>query len=382
MLNRLFSILRTEVGDGYPVATNISYNWAWGSLSGIFLIIQIITGILLSMHYQANINFAFDSVEHIMTNVHYGYVLRYMHANGASFYFFSMYMHMGKNLYFKLYLNNKFAWFSGLTIFLLSMATAFIGYVLPWGQMSYWGATVITNIFSAIPTIGSDLVIWLWGGYSVDGPTLSRFYSLHFTLPFIILVLVFVHIFFLHNGNSSNRLMIKSNDKSPFYPYMILKDFVIFFFIIFLYFYFVFFNPNYLGHSDNYIRANPLVTPLHIVPEWYFLPFYAILRAVPDKLGGAVLMLFSILVLFFLPIFDCINNERNSQFAKNKYYDTYFFIFSCSVITLGWLGSQPIENPFINIGIFVTFLYFSFFLYVFLPFFLSIFLKIFKFKKN
>lgn len=371
MLNRLFNILRSEVGDGYPTGSNISYSWMWGSLSGIFLVIQIVTGILLTMHYVPNIDLAFLSVEHIMRDVHGGWLLRYMHANGASFFFLSMYMHVGKNMYFKLYLNNKFAWFSGLVILLLSMATAFIGYVLPWGQMSFWGATVITNIFSAIPVFGPDLVTWLWGGFSVDNPTLNRFFALHYLLPFVILALVIVHIFFLHNGNSSNATMINSEDRLPFYPYMVLKDSVGILGIMFVYFFFVFFSPNTLGHPDNYIEANPLVTPLHIVPEWYFLPFYAILRAVPDKLGGAVLMALSLIILFLLPIFDSIDSEYNFKF--NKFFNIFFWLFAGSVVLLGWLGGQPIEYPFSTLTVFSVIVYFGYFFFLFFPFICSVF---------
>lgn len=364
MLNRLFNIVRKEVGDGYPTGSNISYSWMWGSLSGIFLVIQIITGIILAMHYVPNVNSAFLSVEHIMRDVPYGWLIRYMHANGASFFFLSMYMHMGKNIYFKLYLNSKFAWTTGLVILLLAMATAFIGYVLPWGQMSYWGATVITNIFSVIPIIGNDLVIWIWGGFSIDNPTLNRFYSLHYLLPFIIVVVVIFHIYFLHNSYSSSSGMFFNGDRLPFYPYMFLKDGVGILGILFIYFFFVFFSPNTLGHPDNYIEANPLVTPIHIVPEWYFLPFYAILRVVPSKLGGAVLMALSIAILFLLPIIDSVSEEINDKY--NKFFNFFFWIFAGSVVLLGWLGGQPIEYPYTFLTICATTLYFSYFIQLFL----------------
>lgn len=373
MLKKLFNIVRNELGDGYGVGSNISYSWMWGSLSGIFLVIQIVTGLFLSMHYAPDTNLAFLSVEHIMRDVPHGWLIRYMHSNGASFFFLSMYMHVGKNLYFKLYLNNKFAWLSGIVIFLLSMATAFIGYVLPWGQMSYWGATVITSLFSVIPAVGPDLVQWLWGGFSVDNPTLNRFYSLHFLLPFVILALVILHLFFLHHGNSSGSKMFVIEDKMTFYPYLFLKDGVGILGVLFIYFVFVFFHPNALGHPDNYIPANPLVTPAHIVPEWYFLPFYAILRAVPDKLGGAVLMGLSILILALLPFFDTTYFEKNYLF--NIFFLISFWVFIGSVVLLGWLGAQPIEYPYSSLAVFATICYFGYFFFLFFSYVLSIFLQ-------
>lgn len=348
-------MIRKELGDGYPTTININYNWMWGSLAGIFLTIQLITGVLLTMHYSPDINFAFSSIEHIMKDVNAGWLVRYMHTNGASFYFLSIYLHIGRNIYHKLYLNNKYVWYSGLIIFVLSMAIAFIGYVLPWGQMSFWGATVITNLFTAIPIIGQDLTYWLWSGYSIDNATLKKFFTIHFLLPFICLLVVIVHIFFLHKGNSSNPLGISVSDKVPFYPLFVLKDSVGLFVILFIYFIFIFYYPNYLGHSDNYIEANPLVTPKHIVPEWYFLPFYAILRSIPNKLGGVLCMALSILILFFLPTIDF---SKRHLMCKNILYSYFTVMFFTNVLLLGFLGSQPITYPYDIFSIFSTIFYF------------------------
>ena len=374
----LLQFLRREVGDGYPVSVNLNYNWMWGSVSGLFLTVQLVSGILLAMHYTANVDMAFFSVEHIMRDVNYGWILRYIHANGASFFFIALYSHIAKNLYFKLYLNNYKAWFTWIIIFILSMATAFIGYVLPWGQMSFWGATVITNLFSAVPVIGTDLVYWLWSGFSVDNPTLNKFFSLHYLLPIIIAVFVIIHLFYLHKGNSSNPLGVLVSDRIAFYPYLVLKDVVGVLIIFFIFFIFIIYYPNLLGHSDNYIQANSLVTPSHIVPEWYFLPFYAILRAVPDKLGGVICMFAALLVLFLLPLTDrdiCFS----SRFKKVNVLLWWFFFGD--FLFLGWLGGQAVEYPFVILSVIATIYYFLHLL-VILPRFSYIQMKIDNFKNT
>lgn len=345
----------------YPAPATITYLWNFGVLAGICLIIQILSGIFLAMHYIPHIDFAFISIEHIMRDVNNGWLLRYVHANGASMFFLVVYIHLFRGLYYGSYLKPKtFVWILGVLILFLMIATAFMGYVLPWGQMSFWAATVITNLASAIPIIGNDIVYWLWGGFSVDNPTLNRFFSFHYLLPFILLGLVFLHIIFLHETGSSSPLGInKNHDLIPFHPYFTIKD--IFGLIIFLLFfsYFIFFQPNLLGHPDNYIEANPLVTPTHIVPEWYFLPFYAILRAVPNKLGGVILLLMAIFILILLPFF-LKRSIKSSIFSPlNKFF---FWFFVGNSIILGWLGGQPAEEPFIMIAQFSTFFYFFYFL--------------------
>lgn len=361
MLKLLLELLRREVGDGYPVSVNLNYNWLWGSVSGLFLAVQLISGILLAMHYTANVNIAFISVEHLMRDVNYGWLLRYIHANGASFFFIGLYLHIAKNLYFGLYLNNYKAWFSGIIIFILSMATAFIGYVLPWGQMSFWGATVITNLFSAFPIVGKDLVYWLWSGFSVDNPTLNKFFSLHYLLPLVIVVFVMLHLFYLHKGNSSNPLGVLTADRIGFYPYLVLKDATGILCIFFVFFVFVFYYPNLLGHSDNYIEANSLVTPSHIVPEWYFLPFYAILRAIPNKLGGVICMFAALLILFILPFID--NSRAISSKFKPANTFLWWFFFG-DFLFLGWLGGQAVEYPYVALSIGATLFYFFFLIFV------------------
>jgi len=353
-------------GIVYPSPVNLSWWWNFGFLAAIALIIQIITGIFLAMHYIAHVDYAFFSVEHIMRNVNYGWLIRYIHANGASFFFLIVYIHIFRGLYYGSFMYpRQILWCTGVIILLLMILTAFMGYVLPWGQMSFWAATVITNLASAIPVIGLDIVYWLWGGFSVDNPTLTRFFSFHYLFPFIILAFVFIHILFLHEFKSNNPLGINIHytDKIYLSPYYILKDFLglIIYFLIF--FYFVFFNPNFLGHPDNYIEANSLVTPAHIVPEWYFLPFYAILRAIPDKLGGVIAMLLSIIVLLLLPFY--INSKiKSMQFKPLNKMFFWLFFFNC--LLLGWIGSNPAEDPYIFIGQFCTFFYF-FYLLILLP---------------
>jgi quinol-cytochrome oxidoreductase complex cytochrome b subunit len=345
----------------YPVPANISYWWGYGSLAGICLVIQIITGILLAMHYTPHVDYAFLSVEHIMRDVNYGWVLRYLHANGASMFFIVVYTHIARGLYYGSYMPPRDrGWSIGVVIFLLMMGTAFMGYILPWGQMSYWGATVITNLFGALPIIGKPIVTWLWGGFSVDNPTLNRFFSLHYLLPFILVGAVILHITFLHEDGANNPLGINGKvDQIPFYPYFHVKDFFGLIIFALLFSYFAFFNPNVLGHSDNYIPANPMVTPPHIVPEWYFLPFYAILRSIPDKLGGVLAMFASIGILLLLPHITTAPT-RGSTF-RPLYRFSFWFILADTAL-LGWIGCQPVEDPYIFIGQVATAFYFLYFL--------------------
>jgi len=354
-------IINAHVVD-YPTPSNINYIWSFGSLAGLYLFLQIVTGILLVMFYTPHSLIAFGSIEHIIRDINNGWLFRYLHANIASFFFIFVYVHLLRGLYFKSYFNpRKILWYTGLIIFLLIIATAFIGYVLPWGQISFWGATVITNLFSAIPVFGKSIAQWLWGGYAIDNATLGRFFSLHYLLPFVISVFALIHLYFLHIYGSNTPVGLNNMyDKITFIPYFYVKDF----FILILSFVFLsivcFFYPNMLGHPDNYIIANPLVTPTHIVPEWYFLYFYAILRSIPNKLGGVVFIAGSILLLFcisWLQIFLCI--KKSTRFVKIKVHYQYIYILSLgNALILGWIGSQPIEFPFIYIGIFSTFFYF------------------------
>jgi len=350
----------------YPSPINLNYAWSFGSLAGVCLVIQLITGIFLAMHYTPHIDLAFSSVEHIMRDVNGGWLIRYMHANGASMFFIVVYSHIFRGLYYGSYISpREHLWCSGVVIFLLMMATGFMGYVLPWGQMSFWGATVITNLFSAIPVVGPSIVDWLWGGFCVDNATLNRFFSLHFVLPFVIAGLVIVHLALLHKDGSNNPLGIDSStDKISFYPYFYVKDlfsvmcFVVFFSII------LFYYPNSLGHPDNYIPADPMVTPAHIVPEWYFLPFYAILRSIPDKLGGVVAMGGAIVVLLFLPFINT-SKVRSSEF-RPIFRLMFWFLFA-DFLLLGWIGQEVVEEPFVTIGQIGTVFYFFYFL-IFIPF--------------
>lgn len=358
----ILSIVNNMLID-YPAPANISYLWNFGVLAGLVLVVQIITGIALAMHYTPHVDLAFFSVEHIMRDVSYGWLIRYLHANGASMFFIVVYIHIFRGLYYGSYTAPRaMLWTVGVAIFFVMIMTAFMGYVLPWGQMSFWGATVITNLCSAIPVIGQDLVLWLWGGFSVDNATLNRFFSIHYLMPFIITALVVVHIIALHEDGSNNPLGLNSNvDKIPFHPYFTVKDlfgsamFLIFFSI------FVFFYPNVLGHSDNYIPANPLVTPAHIVPEWYFLPFYAILRSIPDKLGGVLAMIGSILILLVLPIVHTCE-IRSASFRP--LYKKIFWLFVADCAILEWIGGMPIEYPYYTIGQVATIFYFAFFLVI------------------
>jgi len=350
----------------YPAPSNITYFWNFGIYALTCLLIQIITGVALAMHYAPEVNLAFYSVEHIMRDVVYGWLLRYIHANGASMFFIVVYMHTFRGLYYSSFLYPKEPlWIVGVVILLLMILTAFMGYVLPWGQMSFWGATVITNLVSALPYVGNSIVVWLWGGYSIDNATLNRFFSFHYLFPFIITGLVGVHILFLHEHGSNNPLGVHfKSDSIPMYPYYIIKDLygVILFLIFFSFF--VFFAPNLLGHPDNYIPANPMVTPPHIVPEWYFLPFYAILRSIPSKLGGVVALLAAILALILLPFIVKVD-IRSSDFRPLM--RVAFWLFVAVTFILGWIGSKPIAYPYLIIGQIATFFYF-FILLVLLPF--------------
>jgi len=345
----------------YPAPATLTYWWSFGSLAALCLGVQIITGVLLAMHYTPNIDLAFISVEHIMRDVNYGWLLRYIHANGASMFLLIVYLHIFRGIYYGSYLYpRQLLWTTGVVIFLLMMATAFLGYVLPWGQMSLWGATVITNMFSAIPVIGEYVVYWLWGGFSVDNATLNRFFSLHYFLPFIIAAIAGLHVAILHIHGSNNPIGVRSlNDYIQFHPYLTVKD--IFSVIVFIFFFaiFVFYYPNVLGHADNYIPANPMVTPPHIVPEWYFLPFYAILRSIPNKLGGVVLMVLAIVILMFLPLLNT-SNIRSSWFRPLHKPLFWFLVIDC--IILGWIGGNTPEAPYVLIGQCATIFYFAYFI--------------------
>jgi ubiquinol-cytochrome c reductase cytochrome b subunit len=360
--DQILSFVDSHIID-YPTPINLNYFWSFGSSAGICLIIQILTGVFLAMHYTPNIDLAFNSVEHIMRDVNNGWLIRYLHANGASIFFIVVYLHIFRGLYFGSYIYPRDRlWISGILIFLLMMATAFMGYVLPWGQMSFWGATVITNLFSAIPVVGKTIVEWLWGGFSVNNATLNRFLSLHYLLPFIIAGLTIIHLSLLHKDGSNNPLGINTNVETiSFYPYFYVKDLFSFFFLLFFFSLFVFFLPNVLGHPDNYTLANSLVTPPHIVPEWYFLPFYAILRSIPSKLGGVVAMISAILILILLPF---INSSRIRSSKFRPLFSVLYWFLVSDFLLLGWLGQKPVEDPYIDIGFWCTVLYFFNFLII------------------
>lgn len=346
--------------DGYPTPVNFSYLWGFGSLSGVALGIQIVTGVCLARHYAPEIHLAFASVEHIIRDVRGGVALRYIHANGASIFFIVVYTHIFRGLYYGSYRQPRsLLWYSGIILFVLRRATAFRGYVLPWGQRSFWGATVITNLFSAIPGVGNSIVQLLWGGFSVDNPTLNRFFSLHYLLPFGIAARAGLHLILLHQNGSNNPLgVVSTYDRIPFYPYFYVKDLFGFFIFVLLFSFFVVYAPNYIGHPDNYIEANPLVTPAHIVPEWYFLPFYAILRTIPDKLGGVRLIGLAIAILAILPRVD--TSIFRSTFFKPFHLPLFWFFF-CDAVSLGWIGQEIVESPFTERANFVTLSYFAYF---------------------
>uniref|UniRef100_A0AAU7NI83 Cytochrome b n=1 Tax=Solus drepanoides TaxID=3090975 RepID=A0AAU7NI83_9NEOP len=342
-----------------PSPSNISMWWNFGSLLALCLIIQILTGLFLTMYYTANIELAFFSVNYICRNVNYGWLIRTLHANGASFFFICIYLHIGRGIYYESF-NLKYTWFVGVIILFMLMATAFMGYVLPWGQMSFWGATVITNLLSAIPYLGNMLVNWIWGGFAVDNATLTRFYTFHFLLPFIILMLTMIHLLFLHQTGSNNPLGLNSNsDKIPFHPYFTYKDLIGFIILLMLLSLLTLTNPYLLGDPDNFIPANPLVTPIHIQPEWYFLFAYAILRSIPNKLGGVIALVMSILILIILPI------TFNKKIQGMQFYpinQIIFWIFVMMIILLTWIGARPVEIPYIITGQLLTIFYFLYFI--------------------
>ena len=349
----------------FPTPKNLNYFWTFGFILTFFLITQIITGVILAMHYAPNSLLAFDSIEHIMRDVNYGWLIRYAHSNGSSMFFIAVYIHMFRGLYYGSYKEpREILWILGCIIYFLMIVTAFMGYVLPWGQMSYWAATVIINLVGTLPIIGDSLTQLLLGGFAVDNPTLNRFFSLHYLIPFIIFGLVLLHIWSLHvpgNNNPTGVSVQGKQDTVAFHPYYTVKDFFAYVVFLLLFCYFIFYNPNALGHPDNYIEADPMLTPAHIVPEWYLLPFYAILRAVPDKLFGVLLMFGSIVVLFFLPWLDTMK-VRSARYRP--FYKMFFFLFVLDCLLLGYLGAQVPEGIYLLLSRVSTFYYFAFFILI------------------
>nr|WES13245.1 cytochrome b [Fenusa (Kaliofenusa) sp. 1 GYN-2022b] len=357
--NQIIKILNNSLID-LPTPSNISTFWNFGSLLGLCLVMQLITGIFLAMHYTANIEMAFYSIIHIYRDVNNGWMIKTLHANGASMFFICIYTHIGRGIYYGSYYYTK-TWITGVTILFMVMGAAFLGYVLPWGQMSFWGATVITNLMSAIPYLGTSMVNWLWGGFSVDNATLTRFFTLHFLIPFIILALSIIHLTFLHQTGSNNPLGVNSNmDKIPFHPYFTFKDIIGFIMLMLLLTLLIMISPNLLGDPDNFIPANPLVTPPHIKPEWYFLFAYAILRSIPNKLGGVIALIMSIMILMILPF---SNNNKNFK-GINFYPPNQFMVWMLmtNIMLLTWIGASPVEMPFILIGQILTLTYFMYFM--------------------
>nr|YP_010610835.1 cytochrome b [Nanatka castenea]WAP91656.1 cytochrome b [Nanatka castenea] len=356
--NPLLKIVNNSLID-LPAPLNLSMWWNFGSILGLCLTIQLISGIIISMHYTSNVEMAFISVNHIMRDMNYGWMMRTLHSNGASMFFICMYLHTGRGMYYGSYKYMK-TWMVGLIIMLMTMATAFLGYVLPWGQMSFWGATVITNLMSAIPYIGLMLVNWIWGGFAVDNATLSRFFSLHFLLPFVIMMMTIIHLFFLHTTGSNNPIGMNSNiDKIPFHPYFSIKDLMGFSIMLMMLFMLSMLEPYLLSDPDNFIQANPMVTPVHIQPEWYFLFAYAILRSIPNKLGGVMALFLSIVILSILPF------SMKMKFKGIMFYPVSqmnFWIFVMTVILLTWIGAQPVETPYTTTGMILTVMYFLYFI--------------------
>nr|AVN68153.1 cytochrome b [Megaloblatta sp. ECMD1] len=355
----LFKIMNNALID-LPTPSNISLWWNFGSLLGLCLMVQIITGIFLAMHYSPNIDSAFNSIMHICRDVNYGWMMRTLHANGASMFFICIYMHIGRGIYYGSY-NLMHTWSMGVLIFFTTMTTAFMGYVLPWGQMSFWGATVITNLLSAIPYLGNDLVQWVWGGFAVDNATLNRFFTFHFMMPFMIIAMVMIHLMFLHQTGSNNPLGLNSNiDKIPFHPYFIIKDVLSFTIMMMMLTILSLKEPYLLGDPDNFTPANPLITPVHIQPEWYFLFAYAILRSIPNKLGGVIALAMSIAILFILPMYK-------TNFRSTKMYpinQMMFWAMVSVVIMLTWIGARPVEDPYIITGQILTIMYFTYYIIV------------------
>lgn len=360
--NYLYSFIASHLVY-YPSPITLTYAWSFGSLAGVTLVVQMLSGIFLSMHYTANVDLAFGSVEYIMRDVNNGWLIRYMHANGASMFFIVVYAHICRGLYYGSYMApRELLWCSGVILLLLMMGTAFTGYVLPWGQMSLWGATVITNMVTAIPIAGKPIVQWLWGGYTVANPTLNRFYSIHFVLPFIIAGITLIHLALLHKVGSNNPIGSDAGiDDIPFYPYFVVKDIFAFTVYLLVFATLVFYFPNILNHPDNCIPADPLQTPAHVVPEWYFLPYYAILRSIPHKAGGIVAMLGSILVLLLIPYINT-SDIRNTTYRP--IFKFFFWLFVADFIILTWVGQKPVKDAFILTGQIATVYYFAFFLII------------------
>nr|YP_009186456.1 cytochrome b [Paraplea frontalis]AHL44240.1 cytochrome b [Paraplea frontalis] len=354
----LIKIINNSLID-LPTPSSISLWWNFGSMLGMCLMIQLITGLFLAMHYTADINMAFKSVIHICRDVNNGWMLRNMHANGASLFFMCLYMHIGRGMYYGSY-KLFMTWSVGTIMFLTIMGTAFLGYVLPWGQMSFWGATVITNLLSAIPYLGPELVKWLWGGFSIDNATLTRFFTLHFLLPFVIAALTMIHLLFLHQTGSNNPMGLNSNsDKIPFHPYFSIKDLMSMIIMMMMFTLLILLEPQMLGDPENFLPANPLVTPVHIQPEWYFLFAYAILRSIPNKLGGVIAMVMSIAIILILPM------TNKSKFQSNKFYpmnQLLFWTLASTMMLLTWIGARPAEEPYIFTGQMLTIMYFMYYI--------------------
>nr|YP_010757384.1 cytochrome b [Nephropsis grandis]WEU77727.1 cytochrome b [Nephropsis grandis] len=361
----LFKIANSALID-MPIPSNISTFWNFGSLLGLCLVIQIMTGLLLAMHFTAHADLAFTSIAHICRDVNYGWLLRTAHANGGSFFFICLYLHIGRGIYYGSF-TFFHTWLVGVAILFMVMATAFLGYVLPWGQMSFWGATVITNLFSAIPYVGTSLVQWIWGGFAVDNATLSRFFAIHFLLPFLVAAATMVHILFLHQTGANNPLGVSNHtDKVPFHPYFTFKDLLGFTMMLTILILMTLLEPYLLGDPDNFVPANPLMTPAHIQPEWYFLFAYAILRSIPNKLGGVIALVMSIAILMFLPFMHISKFRSLTFYPLNQ---ILFWSLIASIFLLTWIGARPVENPYVITGQILTVLYF--FCYILNPFMLS-----------